>query len=341
MKIILLWRTYQSPKHENNSSLAEEIEAEDGEGEAGGRTSATHSRIAARSGALATAGADFPPFMEGGRENASPLTGQGEKADSPADGFSETGLLSEHTYSRVSGYGDTPRQASVFQSRFSRMSGGSGVLPDLERKFSVRAEEPDAHDIEEAGPLGVAKAQFYDTYILAQTEDALILVDQHAAHERIVLERLKAAMSAGERLPSQLLLLPEVVDLSLTQKAALSGEFEHLAKLGLVLEEFGAGVLVREVPALLKDAPVKKMITDLADEMAEWGASTAVDDKIYHIAATMACHGSVRAGRRLTLAEMNHLLREMEHTPHAAQCNHGRPTYVRIGVGDLERLFHR
>ena len=315
--------------------------AEDDEGEAGGWTSATHSRIATRSGALATAGADFPPFMEGGRENSSSLAGQGEKADSPADGFSETGLLSEHTYSRVSGYDDTPRQASVFQSRFSRMSGGSGVLPDLERKFSVRAEEPDAHDIEEAGPLGVAKAQFYDTYILAQTEDALILVDQHAAHERIVLERLKAAMSAGERLPSQLLLLPEVVDLSLTQKAALSGEFEHLAKLGLVLEEFGAGVLVREVPALLKDAPVKKMITDLADEMAEWGASTAVDDKIYHIAATMACHGSVRAGRRLTLAEMNHLLREMERTPHAAQCNHGRPTYVRIGVGDLERLFHR
>ena len=341
---------------------------EDGEGEAtrrGGHvpssyapaprwTSAAHSRIATRSGALATAGADFPPFdePEQAREDSPsaeesrqgdcfPLAGQEGGTDSPADGLSETGLLSEHTYSRVSGYGDTPRQASVFQSRFSRMSGGSGVLPDLERKFSVRAEEPDAHDIEEAGPLGVAKAQFYDTYILAQTEDALILVDQHAAHERIVLERLKAAMSAGERLPSQLLLLPEVVDLSLTQKTALSGEFEHLAKLGLVLEEFGAGVLVREVPALLKDAPVKKMITDLADEMAEWGASTAVDDKIYHIAATMACHGSVRAGRRLTLAEMNHLLREMERTPHAAQCNHGRPTYVRIGVGDLERLFHR
>ena len=397
---------YQSPKHENNSSLAEEIGAEEIEAEAGGRTSATHSRIATRSGALATAGADFPPFMEGGRENSSslaeeieaeeieaeaggwtsaahsriaarsgalatagadfppfnkpeqaredspsaedsrqgdcsPLAGQAGKTDSPADGFSETGLLSEHTYPRVSGYGDTPRQTSVFQSRFGRMSGGSGVLPDLERKFSVRAEEPSARDIEEAGPLGVAKAQFYDTYILAQTEDTLILVDQHAAHERIVLERLKAAMSAGECLPSQLLLLPEVVDLSLTQKAALSGEFEHLAKLGLVLEEFGTGVLVREVPALLKDASVKKMITDLADEMAEWGASTAVDDKIYHIAATMACHGSVRAGRRLTLAEMNHLLREMERTPHAAQCNHGRPTYVRIEVGDLERLFHR
>ena len=187
----------------------------------------------------------------------------------------------------------------------------------------------------------MAKAQFHDTYILAQAEDALILVDQHAAHERIVLERLKAAMAAGERLPSQLLLLPEVVDLSLTQKAALAGEFESLAKLGLVLEDFGTGVMVREVPALLKDAAIKKMVADLADEMAEWGATTVVEDKINHIAATMACHGSVRAGRRLNIAEMNHLLREMERTPHSAQCNHGRPTYVRLEVADLERLFHR
>lgn len=137
---------------------------------------------------------------------------------------------------------------------------GSGVLPELERKFSVRVEEPAAGAEDEAGPLGVAKAQFHDTYILAQAEDALILVDQHAAHERIVLERLKAAMAAGERLPSQLLLLPEVVDLSLTQKAALAGEFESLAKLGLVLEDFGAGVMVREVPALLKDAAIKKWL---------------------------------------------------------------------------------
>lgn len=218
---------------------------------------------------------------------------------------------------------------------------GSGVLPELERKFSVRVEEPAAGAEDEAGPLGVAKAQFHDTYILAQAEDALILVDQHAAHERIVLERLKAAMAAGERLPSQLLLLPEVVDLSLTQKAALAGEFESLAKLGLVLEDFGAGVMVREVPALLKDAAIKKMVADLADEMAEWGATTVVEDKINHIAATMACHGSVRAGRRLNIAEMNHLLREMERTPHSAQCNHGRPTYVRLEVADLERLFHR
>mgnify|MGYP000070069801 FL=1 len=124
-------------------------------------------------------------------------------------------------------------------------------------------------------------------------------------------------------------------------KAALAGEFESLAKLGLVLEDFGTGVMVREVPALLKDAAIKKMVADLADEMAEWGATTVVEDKINHIAATMACHGSVRAGRRLNIAEMNHLLREMERTPHSAQCNHGRPTYVRLEVADLERLFHR
>lgn len=235
------------------------------------------------------------------------------------------------------------RRFTAFQGRPGSAGGGrgSGVLPELERKFSVRVEEPAAGAEDEAGSLGVAKAQFHDTYILAQAEDALILVDQHAAHERIVLERLKAAMAAGERLPSQLLLLPEVVDLSLTQKAALAGEFESLAKLGLVLEDFGAGVMVREVPALLKDAAIKKMVADLADEMAEWGATTVVEDKINHIAATMACHGSVRAGRRLNIAEMNHLLREMERTPHSAQCNHGRPTYVRLEVADLERLFHR
>lgn len=235
------------------------------------------------------------------------------------------------------------RRFTAFQGRPGSAGGGrgSGVLPELERKFSVRVEEPAAGAEDEAGPLGVAKAQFHDTYILAQAEDALILVDQHAAHERIVLERLKAAMAAGERLPSQLLLLPEVVDLSLTQKAALAGEFESLAKLGLVLEDFGTGVMVREVPALLKDAAIKKMVADLADEMAEWGATTVVEDKINHIAATMACHGSVRAGRRLNIAEMNHLLREMERTPHSAQCNHGRPTYVRLEVADLERLFHR
>ena len=291
---------------------------------------------------------DFVPGQEG--MTAVPGYGSGV-----ADG-----MLREPEYAGAGRYGDeygagagaginagaaygAERRFAAFQGRPGGAFGGrgSGILPELERKFSVRVEEPAAGAEDEAGPLGVAKAQFHDTYILAQAEDALILVDQHAAHERIVLERLKAAMAAGERLPSQLLLLPEVVDLSLTQKAALAGEFENLAKLGLVLEDFGAGVMVREVPALLKDAAIKRMVADLADEMAEWGATTVVEDKINHIAATMACHGSVRAGRRLNIAEMNHLLREMERTPHSAQCNHGRPTYVRLEVADLERLFHR
>ncbi len=272
----------------------------------------------------------------------------------PFSGGASSSVLGDfsHTSSAYSSYPSSRTTSSYspqraypsFQSRPSSgfSSRSTAVLPDLERKFSVKTEE-DYMPIsdEDVGPLGVAKAQFHDTYILAQAEDALILVDQHAAHERIVLEKLKAAMTAGERLPSQLLLLPEVVDLSLTQKSALSGEYDSLAKLGLVVEDFGSSVIVREVPALLKDASIKKMIVDLADEMAEWGATTVVEDKINHIAATMACHGSVRAGRRLNLAEMNHLLREMERTPHSAQCNHGRPTYVRLDVSDLERLFHR
>ena len=252
-------------------------------------------------------------------------------------------FLEEHQRS----YESTPlpqsyTKAPIFQSHAPQKTvHNSAILPELTGSYSVKTEEPSVADYENAGPLGVAKAQFHDTYILAQADDALILIDQHAAHERIVLEKLKAAMTAGERLPSQILLLPEVVDLSLTQKAALENETETLKKLGLVIQDFGSSVMITEVPALLKDAAIKKMITDLADELAEWGASNLAEDKINHIAATMACHGSVRAGRRLNITEMNHLLREMEQTPHSAQCNHGRPTYVRLEVADLEKLFHR
>ena len=218
----------------------------------------------------------------------------GEASSSVFGDFSHTSsAYSSYPSSRATSSYSTQRAYPSFQSRpvSGYSSRSTAVLPDLERKFSVKTEEDyTPNSDEDVGPLGVAKAQFHDTYILAQAEDALILVDQHAAHERIVLERLKAAMTAGERLPSQLLLLPEVVDLSLTQKAALSGEYENLAKLGLVVEDFGSSVIVREVPALLKDASIKKMIVDLADEMAEWGATTVVEDKINHMAATMACH---------------------------------------------------
>ena len=239
---------------------------------------------------------------------------------------------------------DKSNHANYFSQQSKPISShksGTNILPELQHKFSVRTEAPIEYSPDDIGPLGVAKAQFHDTYILSQAEDCLYLIDQHAAHERIVLERLKSAMNKGEKLPSQILLLPEIVDLSLTQKSALLGEFDNLKKLGLVLEEFGSSITVREVPALIKDANIKKLITDLADEITEWGATTVIEDKINHIAATMACHGSVRAGRRLNIAEMNHLLREMEKTPHCAQCNHGRPTYVKLGLSDLEKLFHR
>ena len=238
-------------------------------------------------------------------------------------------------------------QTHSFQSRVPSSKGRyeSSMLPELERKISVRVERDesvyDCVSSDDIGPLGVAKAQFHDTYILAQTEDALILVDQHAAHERIVLEKVKSSFMKNENMPSQMLLLPEIVDLSLIQKSAIVDEIENLAKLGLVVEEFGNSVKVNQVPAIIKDANIKKLIVDLADEIAEWGASYVIEDKINHIAATFACHGSVRSGRRLNIAEMNHLLREMEKTPHCAQCNHGRPTYVRLDVGDLEKLFHR
>ena len=148
-------------------------------------------------------------------------------------------------------------------------------------------------------------------------------------------------MFEEQKLPSQILLLPEIIDLSITQKAAILSELESLSKLGLVIEEFGSSISVKEVPALIKDANIKKMIVDLADELTELGATSVLEDKINHIASTIACHGSVRAGRPLNYQEMNHLLREMERTPHSAQCNHGRPTYVKLTLEDLERLFHR
>ncbi len=231
--------------------------------------------------------------------------------------------------------------AHTFQSKPSNRSFGSSHLPELEHKFSIKTQTPPQYSPDDIGPLGLAKAQFHNTYILSQAEDSLILIDQHAAHERIVLERIKKALNDSTSLPSQLLLLPEIIDLSITQKQALLEEAPTLAKLGLIIEEFGSAVMIKEVPALIKDSNIKKMIEDLCDELIEFSSSTVVEEKINRISATMACHGSVRAGRTLNLEEMNHLLRQMEQTPHFAQCNHGRPTFVKLELKDLERLFHR
>lgn len=216
-------------------------------------------------------------------------------------------------------------------------------LPDLEYKFSVRAEEPAAESQagDDIGPLGLAKAQFNDTYIIAQTPDSLIIVDQHAAHERIVMEKLKAALNE-HRPAAQMLLIPEIVELPLPEKNRLLEAAEELAKLGLEIEEFGTtAVIVRETPALLGEVNAQELVKDLAAQIAEWGGSFELKEKLHLVCATMACHGSVRAGRRLNIDEMNRLLRDMEKTPHSGQCNHGRPTYVELKISDIAHLFDR
>lgn len=245
----------------------------------------------------------------------------------PAAGFASTPFNHVHSF----GGGRT-------KSTVSTMS-----IPALESKFSVRvAEEPAAETVAEVGELGLAKAQFHNTYIISQTEDSIVIIDQHAAHERITMERMKQSMSKHEQVPTQMLLLPEVVDLSLSEKENILEYAPQLSQLGLRLEEFGtSAVLVREIPALLGDTDVKKLVKDMAAEISEWGGEYALSDKIHHICATIACHGSVRAGRPLNIEEMNRLLRDMEKTEHSGQCNHGRPTYVKIKLADIEKLFER
>lgn len=216
-------------------------------------------------------------------------------------------------------------------------------LPELYGSFSVHAEEtPQEIDEQSSGVLGQAKAQFHNTYIISQTEDSIIIIDQHAAHERIVMEKFKAQLAAKEQPQTQMLLIPELVDLTLAEKTALLGNAEDLEKAGLVVEEFGStAVIVREIPALIVGCDVKNLVKNLAEQIQEWGKDFALEDKINHICATMACHGSVRAGRSLNLAEMNKLLREMENTPNSGQCNHGRPTYIELKLKDIDKLFHR
>ena len=190
-------------------------------------------------------------------------------------------------------------------------------------------------------PLGAARAQVHETYIVAQTQDGIVVVDQHAAHERLVYERMKAALASGG-VARQMLLIPEVVELDEAAAERLADRNHEFAELGLVLERFGPGaVVVREAPALLGEGDIPGLVRDLADELEELGEALALKDKLADICGTMACHGSVRAGRRLTGAEMNALLREMEVTPHSGQCNHGRPTYVELKLADIEKLFGR
>ena len=190
-------------------------------------------------------------------------------------------------------------------------------------------------------PLGVARAQLHATYVVAQTADGIVIVDQHAAHERLVEERISKALE-GTGVPRQGLLMPEVVELEEIAVERLTNRADELAELGLVLEAFGAGaVVVRETPAMLGETDIQGLIRDLADDLAESDDTLALKQRLGDVAATMACHGSIRAGRRLLPDEMNALLREMEATPHSGQCSHGRPTYVELKLADIEKLFGR
>jgi DNA mismatch repair protein MutL len=201
-----------------------------------------------------------------------------------------------------------------------------------------------AEEAPEAGedfPLGAARGQVHGTYIVAQTTDGIVIVDQHAAHERLVYEQMKAALNSGG-VARQMLLLPEVVELEESAVARLVARQQELGELGLVLEGFGPGaVIIRETPAMLGEGDVQNLVRDLAEELAEFGETVALKEKLSEVCCSMACHGSVRAGRRLKAAEMNALLRQMEATPHSGQCNHGRPTYVELKLADIERLFGR
>ena len=231
----------------------------------------------------------------------------------------------------------TPYPSPEGEGLQSRVQNIRGEYLPAARAEAAYAPPPDATRF----PLGVARGQVAATYIVAEAEDGLVLVDQHAAHERLVLERMRRAVANGG-VARQALLLPEVVELDETACDRLEARAPELAEMGLQIERFGAcAVLVRATPAVLGAGDVTGLVTDLADELGAFDEALSLKERIDHVAATMACHGSVRAGRILSVAEMNALLREMEVTPHSGQCNHGRPTWVKLAHGDIEKLFGR
>ncbi len=240
-------------------------------------------------------------------------------------------------------YGQRTAYPSAYESRSSFADMGAIQGEDLAPLWGRAAEANEPVPERARHPLGVARGQVANTYIVAEAEDGLVIVDQHAAHERLVLERMRKAMAAaGGAVPSQALLLPVVVELEEPACDRLEARAEELSAFGLDVERFGPGaMLVRATPAVLGDGDAKGLLEDLADDLAAYNDALSLKERIDHVAATMACHGSVRAGRILSVAEMNALLREMEVTPHSGQCNHGRPTWVKLALGDVEKLFGR
>lgn len=228
-----------------------------------------------------------------------------------------------------------PADVARVYDRLMPFSGAAAPLAGHAEAATAPVPHADAH------PLGIARGQIAKTYIVAEAEDGLVIVDQHAAHERLVLEQLRGGMT-GRAVPSQGLLLPEIVELDEPACDRLEAAAGELAALGVELERFGpAAVMVRATPAMLGNIDCIKLVTDIADDLAGYDAALGLNEKLELVAATMACHGSVRAGRTLGVAEMNALLRQMEITPHSGQCNHGRPTWVKLAMDDVEKLFGR
>jgi DNA mismatch repair protein MutL len=265
------------------------------------------------------------------------LAGAGHRASttvaSAALGGFRPGGPSPRGFSAWSAGGWAPQSAAPTFAGMSEPSGRAEFDP--EPSLSAAVIDPTTY------PLGAARAQVHETYVVAQTSDGIVIVDQHAAHERLVYEKMKAELEAGGAV-RQTLLMPEVVELDPAEAERVGRYADDLARLGLVIEPFGPGaVLVRETPALLGETDAAGLVRDIADDLAENGAPLALAERLQAVCSTMACHGSVRAGRRLSAAEMNALLRQMEATPHSGQCNHGRPTYVELKLADIERLFGR
>jgi DNA mismatch repair protein MutL len=219
--------------------------------------------------------------------------------------------------------------------------GGLAEAGALVAEMPPAARGPDEIGASSSFPLGAARAQLHETYIVTQSAEGIIIIDQHAAHERLVYETMKQAYATGA-IPIQGLLIPEIVDLDERAAERLAGAADSLRVLGLDIERFGPGAIaVRGTPAPLGQADIASLVRDLGDELLDEGETILLKEKIDHVLATLACHGSVRAGRRLTIEEMNALLRRMEATPNSGQCNHGRPTYIALGLGDIEKLFAR
>ena len=278
------------------------------------------------------------------------LEGAGHRASS-AGGAQAIETLARGVQSGLARGGGSPTYAGALMraNGVSRASLARGFTEAMQAPFAQLAApsadagaaiEPAQSDLIDR-PLGAARAQLHETYIVAQTRDAVVIVDQHAAHERLVYERVKAALANGG-VARQMLLIPEIVELDTDEAAALAEHTGELAELGLSVEAFGPGaVAVREVPALLGDTDVAGLVRDLARQAVGERHGSPLRQRLEAVCSTMACHGSVRAGRRLTAPEMNALLRDMEATPHSGRCNHGRPTYVELKLSDIERLFGR